>query len=234
MPPTTDIPTDPNDRSPQSTYCDYRQVVADSFQHWYGRGRDSWTGADTNTRVTAFACAQAPPATGPARRRVLDVGCGRGHQSAQLAEQLDADLTALDLLDVWDPPPPARGRARFVQGDFLDFTGADTTGLDLLVDNGCLHHQRRTDWPAWAAHGARLLRPGGVAVVSVFLSPHGEITELPLDDGRLNWWLTEQAVTGLYTDAGLTPADRLVIDRNFPYQGHRLAYLALSFRKPRP
>jgi SAM-dependent methyltransferase len=219
MPPTTDTPAD---------YAAYRRTVADSFGNWYGQGRDSWTGAATNDQVTRFACAQAPAATGPGRRRILDVGCGRGHQTTELAERLDADTTGLDLLDVWDAPPPTRGRARFRQGDFLEYA---RTGIDLVVDNGCLHHQRRADWPAWAAHGARLLRPGGVLVVSVFLSPDGEIAELPLDDGRLNWWLTERSVTALYTGAGLTPADRLVIDRNFQYQGHWLEYLVLSFRK---
>ncbi|MEW1869958.1 class I SAM-dependent methyltransferase [Streptomyces caelestis] len=223
MPPTTDTPT----TAAPAGYTAYRQTVADSFGHWYGHARDSWTGADTNARVTRFACAQAPAATGAGRRRVLDVGCGRGRQTTEFAERLDADSTGLDLLDVWDAPPPARGRARFRQGDFLDFA---RTGHDLVVDNGCLHHQRRADWPAWAAHGARLLRPGGVLVVSVFLSPDGETTEMVLDDGRLNWWLTEQDVTGLYAGAGLAPVDRLVIDRNFRYRGHWLKYLALSFR----
>ncbi|MEU1517170.1 methyltransferase domain-containing protein [Streptomyces sp. NPDC005811] len=234
MPPTTDTPaadtpaTDTTATGIPAGYRAYRRVVADSFGNWYGEGRDSWTGAETNDQVTRFALAQAPVATRPGRRRILDVGCGRGRQTTELAEGLDAHATGLDLLDVWDVPPPARGEVRFRQGDFLEVA---ESGLDLVVDNGCLHHQRRADWPVWAAHGAGLLRPGGVLVVSVFLSPDGEIAELPLADGRLNWWLTEQAVTDLYTGAGLTPADRLVIDRNFRYQGHWLEYLALSFRR---
>ncbi|MFI2379120.1 class I SAM-dependent methyltransferase [Streptomyces sp. NPDC018964] len=211
-------------------YPAYRRIVADSFGTWYGQGRDSWTGDATSAQVTGFVHAQAPVPPAGRRLRVLDVGCGRGRQSTDLATRLDADVTGLDLLRVWDAPPPERGRARFVQGDFLDHT-EDTGALDLVVDNGCLHHQRRTDWPAWAAHGARLLRPGGALVVSVFLSPADEVTALPLDDGRLNWWLTERAVTDLYADAGLALSDRLVIDRDFQYQGHRLFYLVLSFRK---
>ncbi|MDX2764343.1 class I SAM-dependent methyltransferase [Streptomyces europaeiscabiei] len=220
MPQTTETP---------HGYAAYRRTVAGSFSHWYRRRRDSWTGADTSDAITRFALEQAPTVTGR-RPRVLDVGCGRGRQITALTEHLDADSTGLDLLDVWDAPPPARGLLRFRQGDFLDFTGAP---LDLVVDNGCLHHQRRADWQAWAAHGAGLLRTGGTLVVSVFLSPDGTVTELPLDDGRLNWWLTEEAVTGLYTGAGLTPKGRLVIDRDFSYRGHRLAYLALAFRKDR-
>ncbi|WP_371572255.1 class I SAM-dependent methyltransferase [Streptomyces sp. NBC_01314] len=218
MPPTAESPPG---------YAAYRRRVAGSFGHWYRRRRDSWTGAHTSEAITRFALEHAPHVTGR-RPKILDVGCGRGRQTTDLTERLDAEGTGLDLLDVWDTPPPARGRVRFRQGDFLQFTGA---GQDLVVDNGCLHHQRRADWQAWAAHGAGLLRPGGVLVVSVFLSPDGTLTELPLDDGRLNWWLTEEIVTGLYGGAGLTPTGRLVIDRDFPYRGHRLAYLALAFRK---
>ncbi|MCN9244734.1 class I SAM-dependent methyltransferase [Streptomyces sp. RY43-2] len=218
----------PRTAEPAVGYTAYRRVVADSFGTWYGRRRDSWTGTDTNEAVTRFVCAEAPAPRAEGRRRILDVGCGRGRQTTALAERLDADTTGLDLLDVWDAPPPTRGQVRFRQGDFLDFTDDN---LDIVVDNGCLHHQRRADWPAWAAHGARLLRPGGVLAVSVFLSPDGAISELPLDDGRLNWWLPEETVTDLYTRAGLTATGRQVIDRDFQYQGHWLSYLALSFRK---
>lgn len=231
---TTTTDTTTTDATDTTTdYTAYRSVVAGSFRTWYAGGRDSWTGADTNDRVTAFACEQAP-AVGPGtRRRLLDVGCGRGHQTVALAELLDADATGLDLVDVWDAAPPARGSARVRLTDFLEYGATEAEGppVDLLVDNGCLHHQRRADWPAWAAHGARLLRPGGVLVVSVFLSPDGAITDIPLEDGRLNWWLTERAVTDLYTEAGLAPGGRLVIDRDFEYRGHRLSYLALAFRK---
>lgn len=220
----------PTSSDTRAGYRAYRRVVADSFGTWYGQGRDVWTGDTTSDEITAFVHTHAPAAGIGRRLRVLDVGCGRGRHSADLAARLDADVTGLDLLDVFDAPPPARGRVRFRQGDFLDH-GDDTGHLDVIVDNGCLHHQRRADWPAWAAHGARLLRPGGLLVVSVFLSPDGRTTSLPLDDGRLNWWLTEQAVTGLYTGAGLTAAGRQVIDRDFCYQNHWLCYLALAFRK---
>lgn len=213
---------------PTEEYAGYREVVSESFRSWYGQQRDSWTGTDTNARVTEFVLGTAPAQEADRRRTVLDVGCGRGLQTVALAEALDADAVGLDLLDVWDAPAPGRGRVRHRQGDFLSFTDGPT---DLLVDNGCLHHQRQEDWQRWVRHGHGLLRPGGVWAVSTFLSPHGETVAHPLDDGRLNWWVTEQALRDLFEPEGFEFRGRTEIDRDFHYEGHWLKYLALSFTR---
>lgn len=213
---------------PQSSdYAQYREVVGDSFAGWYRDGRDSWTGAPTNDEVTEFVLRSAPPPPVAGRLQVLDIGCGRGHQSVAFAERLDADVVGLDLLDVWDAPAPRRGSAELSRGDFLSFTAA---GQDLLVDNGCLHHQRREEWPRWTGHGRGLLRPGGRWVVSCFLSPTGEVAARPLPDGRINWWLTEEALGQLFAGVGLRSVDRLEIDRHYRSRdGHWLKYLAVAF-----
>ena len=213
---------------PTTDYAAYREVVRDSFRHWYADERDSWSGGDVKCQVIEFIAASAP-AAGPGRkRRVLDIGCGRGYQTAQLAERLDADATGLDLLDVWGPPAVRRGSLRFRQGDFLDF---DDGPVDLLVDSGCLHHQRREDWEPWVRHGGSLLRPGGVWAVNIFLSPHAGVVSRQLPDGRHNWWLTEESVTALFAECGLAATARRDIDRHFQYEGHWLKYLAMAFSR---
>lgn len=212
----------------QSDYTEYRERVRGSFDTWYDAGRDSWTGTPTNSRVTEFTVGSAPLATPGHRRRVLDIGCGRGHQTAELAERLDAEVVGLDLLDVWDAPAVRRGTVVFHHGDFLEFGDGP---MDLLVDNGCLHHQRPEEWSAWVEHGSSLLGDTGVWVVSFFLSPHGDVVNKALPDGRHNWWLTEESVCRLFTGHGFARADGAEIDRDFVYEGHRLKYLVLSFTR---
>ncbi|WP_079127281.1 class I SAM-dependent methyltransferase [Streptomyces sp. TP-A0874] len=213
---------------PDGHYSAYREQVRDSFQQWYGSGRDSWSGGPIKSRVTEFILSTAPPAEPGRRRRVLDIGCGRGHQTAELAEGLDADTVGLDLLDVWAPPPVTRGSLRFRQGDFLGFHEGP---MDMLVDSGCLHHQRRQDWERWVRHGGALLREGGVWTVNIFLSPDGDVVDKRLPDGRSNWWLTEELVTELFTGCGFDPVARQEVDRNFQYEGHWLRYLTLAFSR---
>lgn len=219
---------DGRDPALDGDYPTYRQRVQDSFQQWYGSGRDSWSGGGVKDLITEFILRSAPPAEHGRRRKVLDIGCGRGHQTAQLAEELDADVVGLDLIDVWEPPSVGRGSLRFRQGDFLGFREGP---MDLLVDSGCLHHQRREDWEPWVRHGAALLREGGVWTVNIFLSPDGAIVDKRLPDGRSNWWLTEELVTGLFAECGLTHVESQEIDRNFQYEGHWLKYLNLSFSR---
>lgn len=213
--------------SQTSEYSLYLDIVRSSFQDWYDAGRDSWTAAPVNDRVTDFICWSAPPPA-EGRRRVLDIGCGRGHQTAALAARLDADVTGIDVLDVWDAAPPSRGTACFHHGDFLRYAGPSA---DMLVDNGCLHHQRREEWSRWVSHGRELLRAGGIWAVGCFLSPTPDVGVKPLDDGRLNWWLTPPVLCELFSGSGFTVTGQEEIDRNFEYQGYRLKYIVMSFRK---
>jgi cyclopropane fatty-acyl-phospholipid synthase-like methyltransferase len=209
------------------SYPDYRAKVIESFQDFYTTGRDRWTASETAEQVTAFAVAAVGEGAGAGRqRRVLDVGCGRGHQAARFAELLDAEVTGVDLLAVADPPPPPRGSVRFVVQDFLSY---EADPFDLVVDNGCLHHQQPGDWAGWVAHGADLVRDDGVWVVSSFLSPTGEVSFHPQPNGRQNVWFTSEAVIDLFAAGGLRFRDELVIDRRFHYQGHDLHYLVQSF-----
>jgi SAM-dependent methyltransferase len=110
-------------------------------------------------------------ATAPPRARVLEVGCGPGHLSMDLARNHGLGVTGLDL----DPAMIERARwnagrgahtlepgPAFVLGDVaaLPF---DDASFDLVVSTLSMHHW--SEPAAGLAEIARVLRPGGRALI---------------------------------------------------------------------
>jgi SAM-dependent methyltransferase len=107
----------------------------------------------------------------PAGAQVLEVGCGPGHLSIQLARQHGLAVTGLDL----DPAMIARARAntgRPVTGDQRrpEFLIGDVAALafpdrsfDLVVSTLSMHHW--ADPAAALAEIGRVLRPGARALI---------------------------------------------------------------------
>jgi ubiquinone/menaquinone biosynthesis C-methylase UbiE len=138
------------------------------------------------TRIAADVAAVAPDGA-----RVLEVGCGPGHLSGQLAGQHGLEVTGLDL----DPAMIARARANasrtrnggerrpsFLVGDVAALAFPDRS-FDLVVSTLSMHHW--ADPTAGLAEIGRVLRPGARALIwdfrpGVRLHPFGpEHAHLP-------------------------------------------------------
>jgi SAM-dependent methyltransferase len=120
-------------------------------------------------------------AVAPAGARVLEVGCGPGHLSLQLARQHGFEVTGLDL----DPAMIARAQANadqagngdqrrpsFLIGDVASLAFPDRS-FDLVVSTLSMHHW--ADPTAGLAEIGRVLRPGARALVWDFrpgVRPH--------------------------------------------------------------
>jgi SAM-dependent methyltransferase len=127
-------------------------------------------------RITADVAAVAPDGA-----RVLEVGCGPGHLSVQLARQHGLEVTGLDL----DPAMIARARANtdragnrggrrpsFLAGDVAALAFPDRS-FDLAVSTLSMHHW--ADPTAGLAEIGRVLRPGARALIWDFrpgVRPH--------------------------------------------------------------
>jgi len=104
--------------------------------------------------------------------RVLDVGCGEGRH-AIVAAQMGFQVTAMDF----EPLALARARrfARNRKARGIAFRKASVfrmpfaeASFDVVLDCGCLHHQKKSDWPAYTASLLRVLKPGGFYVLNAF------------------------------------------------------------------
>ena len=131
---------------------------------------------------------------------LLDVGCGEGRH-AIAAARLGFKVTAVDF----EPLALKRARrfARDAGAKGIVFRLADVLRLpfgedsfDIVLDYGCLHHQRKSDWPAYKRSLLRVLRPGGFYVLCVF-SPRFRLFQ----GRRRSWHVAQGAYRRCFTPA---------------------------------
>jgi len=104
--------------------------------------------------------------------RLLDVGCGEGRHSIAAAQLgfrvvgVDYERLALKRARRFASRKGVMG-ITFREGNLFDLPFPEAS-FDVVLDYGCLHHQRKGDWPAYKAAVLRVLRPEGFFVLSTF------------------------------------------------------------------
>jgi SAM-dependent methyltransferase len=175
-----------------------------------------WRSADlvalTYGRLWSLVAEVVPPAPTPAPARVLDVGCGTGVLSLELARAghdvtaIDADRAAIALAER-GAPHASPGRVTYHRADVHEWEG-DEAAFDLVVTTRTLHH---VDEPAVALERMRRwLRPGGRLVCVDFL--HDRF------DHRAARWLAQvrgllEATRSFDPDGRLPPDPDEAVDR---------------------
>lgn len=208
-----------------SSSSEYPSILIKSFERWYASGRDAWsTEQAMRTMIAPILRAQ------PAGLRVLDIGTGRGADAARLAEAGHI-VTAIDLcrLPEWDVIEASIvPRVTFVQQDFLEWDG--TGPFDLVLDNGCFHHQHADNVEIYLDRIRTVLARKGIFTLSVFHDAMREDDfEIVLSDGRLVRIYSGSTLTQLLHLNGfkVTQLDRCErVSKAFPYD-----YLYLTAMK---
>ncbi len=139
------------------------------FREAYRTGVHGWKTGDPDPCALRFLEQASAMAPGGA---LLDAGCGEGRHSFA-ARRLGFKVTGIDL----EPMALVRARRlarrdhlreiRFIVADVLclPFPGSR---FDVVLDYGCLHHQKKSDWPSYMAEVLRILKPRGFYILSVF------------------------------------------------------------------
>jgi len=147
-----------------------RACNRDYFHQAYQTGEHGWEVGKPSPYVRKHLEMLSRVAPGG---RLLDLGCGEGRHCL-LAARLGFRPTGLDL----EPLAITRARAQaqaagladsvtWVVGDVLKLP-AFPAPFDLVLDYGCLHHQRKADHGRYLQSLRAALRPGGHLLLSVF------------------------------------------------------------------
>lgn len=183
----------------------------------YATGRDSWSNEQALRSIVPGALEQGLgiPESGT-EMRALDLGAGRGHDARALLNR-GWSVVGVDLVEVpeWEILTAAfPGRVRFLRA--AEHEVPVEPGYDLIVDNGCFHHQPVPDQPGYLTRVAGRLAPGGLVLMSVFGAEEdtGEVVMSP--DGRSARFFTPAELERSLAQAGLAAQRLWTVPRDHP------------------
>lgn len=198
----------------------YLKVLKCAFNKHYSEQSDVWT---NDPEMRSFpALIQGLLKLNPACR-VLDIGCGAGKDVEYFA-RLFASVTGLDLYahDYWQIVSQRHSNARFHRSDFLSYSCDEK--YDLIVDNGCFHHQHPEHQSAYLKKIASLMNKNGYFALSTFKSRD---IEARVDaNGRLHKYFSDGDLQNILSSSGYQVTNQFDI-----YRAHKKDYYRLSFCK---
>jgi len=140
------------------------------FRRAYETGCHGWQADEPSPYVAKNLTEAAQSAAG---RSLLDLGCGEGRHCL-LAARMGFKPTGVDYepMAIRRAQANARraGLAKRIRWRVADiFALAFPAGsFDVVLDYGCLHHQKKSDWPRYRAAILAVLKPEGFLLLSVF------------------------------------------------------------------
>ena len=196
------------------------RLVPDALREGDATGRDT---LDLHLARYRFAAREARPG------RVLDLACGVGYGTRLLAAEIPgaSEVVGVDCSAEAIAHANARyaaSRTRFVTCDALTFSDAE--GFDTVVSLETIEHVGAPD--ALADRLLAALRPGGVLVASVPVTPSVDVNPHHLHD------FTERSFRRLFAGRGLRERAALVqVQRFRPLATLRREETRLAELRPR-
>jgi EEF1A lysine methyltransferase 2 len=202
----------------------YQAMLRSAFAKQYSEGSDEWTNDDEMRCVPSIV--QGALKLG-ANTALLDLGCGAGHDAEYFAG-IFASVTAVDIYahEAWEGVSGRHANVKFVCGDVLDkgLSGK----FDLIVDNGCFHHQHPERHQEYLALVSSLLADGGTFVLTTFKN---DSIEQRIDaNGRIHRYFRDSELKSELARSGLLEFDRLDVFRRRKGDYYRISFARTAER----
>jgi cyclopropane fatty-acyl-phospholipid synthase-like methyltransferase len=138
-------------------------------------------------------------------KKALDIGCGRGGHSIELARR-GWQVTGIDFVpraikQARKQAQEAGADIRFEVGDATEMSSVAGTGYGLLMDLGCFHSLTADQHAVYARQSAVVAEPDAALLLFAFVGPTGRGLPNGIDPDKVerlfaDWKLTdtEQAV----------------------------------------
>jgi SAM-dependent methyltransferase len=174
------------------------------FRGAYETGVHGWQSSEPSPHVAERLDLVAREAPGA---RLLDLGCGEGRHCV-LAAKRALFVTGID----YEPLAIRRAlenvrragyeeNVRLLAGDILA-PPFRPGAFDVLLDYGCLHHQKKADWPRYMAAVTTIVKPGGWFILTVFSTHFGTFgpqkRQWHLAHGAYRRFFTAEDITALF------------------------------------
>jgi cyclopropane fatty-acyl-phospholipid synthase-like methyltransferase len=198
--------------------ADYLEILRVAFEKHYGEGSDVWT---HDQEMRAFPAIIQGRLKLPGSTRALDIGCGSGRDVAYFSNLYDR-VVGVDLYPHhdWGAIGEQHPNAAFAAVDLLRHRWDER--YDLVLDNGCFHHQHPDHYRDYLGRVARMIRGDGSYVLSTFKNP--DLSHRIDAYGRLHRYFTDSELHRHLRSSGLEPFDELDVWRERCADFYRLTY----------
>lgn len=131
---------------------------------------------------------------------MIDLGCGEGANVIMAAQKglyvigIDREPLAVQAAKKNSQEISLDGKAEFLVSDVLVLPFASRV-FDIILDHGCLHHLRKSDWKRYQGNIEAILKPRGYYMLEVFSTNHRGYGRVPLQ----GWHIKEGAYRRFFT-----------------------------------
>ncbi len=196
---------------------EYIAVLQNAFNKHYHEGSDVWSDDPEMRVVPSLIQGQLKL---PATTIALDIGCGIGWDTDYFS-RIYQQATGIDLYqhENWVTLQKKRLNVAFYQTGYFEFDPGQS--FDLILDNGCFHHQHPEHYQAYLDKVTTMLAAGGWYAISTF--KNDTKTKYWDPNGRLHRYFTDVEFSETLEQANLKVHHEIDIYRAVHQDYYRLS-----------